>query len=85
MKRGDLFIYAAVGGVIGYVLLRKPVARATWSLFAGPKFYANLNETISRGDPVEIRRMKMKYENWSPMIQEQFDETLKSMRLKRPW
>lgn len=85
MKRDDIFIVAAIGGVFAYALLRHPISKLTWDAFAGPKFYASLKEMLAHNDPVEIQRLKEKYDGWSETTQTRFDESLIAHNIKRPW
>ncbi len=85
IKNDDLFLYAALGGVVLYALLRKPVTKAVWSLYAGPKFYAGITAAVQSNDPARIQRLHDKYDTWPEGVQSQFNESLRSMGLKRPW
>ena len=85
MKSENVFFAVLVGGVIAYRLLRKPVYRATWSLFTGPKFYASLTETIKRNDPAEIKRLHESYDTWPIDTQSEFRSAVRKLGLKLPW
>lgn len=85
MKSENVFFAVLVGGVIAYRLLRKPAYRATWSLFTGPKFYADLTQTIQSGDQEKISRLRMSYESWPEESQRQFNDSVRKLGLKRPW
>ncbi len=85
MKRDDLFIYFAIGGIIAARLLVKPVTRAVWGLYAGPKFYAAVREDLTSGDPARIARLHQAYNDWPGDVQSQFNDTVRKLGLRRPW
>lgn len=85
LKRDDLFIYFAVGGIILARLLLKPVTRAVWGLYAGPKFYADVRDDLMSKDPARIARLHTAYNDWPSDVQSQFNDTVRKLGLRKPW
>lgn len=85
MNKNDKFLWYGIGGILLYVVLRKPIYKAVWGLWTGPKFYASVTAVIKSNDPTQIASLHTKYNSWPTEVQEQFDDTVKKLGLKRPW
>lgn len=74
-----------LGTVVTMRLLQKPVTRAVFSIFTGPKWYAAIKDDIASNDPVRIQKLHDAYDKWPVDIQSQFNDTIRNLGLKRPW
>lgn len=85
MKKDEKFLWWGIGGIALYVILRKPLYKAAWSLWTGPNFYASISTVIKSNDPAQIARLYQKYNESPTEVQQQIDDTIRKLGLKRPW
>lgn len=85
MKEETRTILILFGLAIGARLLRKPVTKAIWNIYTGPKFYAAVKDDLTSNDPVRIQKLHTAYLTWPEDTQSQFNDTVRKLGLRRPW
>ncbi len=83
--KDDKAFWIIIGMIVALRVFRKPVTKAVWSLYTGPKFYAAVKDDLTSNDPARIARLHEAYKDWPIDTQTQFNTTVRKLGLRRPW